>query len=61
MRKAQRKGELRVQVDRWPLTDAGVSEHVLTVIIVGAYTGKPDVNAIKQALVDARGIVDVAS
>jgi hypothetical protein len=53
----KRKGELRVQVDRWPLTDAGVSEHVLTIIIVGAYTAKPDIAAIRRALKDAEAIV----
>jgi len=52
-----RKGQLRVQVDRWPLTDAGVSEHVLTVIIVGAYTRKPTLSEIINACDDAAKIV----
>jgi hypothetical protein len=53
----KRKGELRVQVDRWPLTDAGVAEHVLTVIIVGAYPAKPDTATILQAISDAATIL----
>lgn len=55
--KPKRKGTLRVQVDRWPLTDAGITEHVLTIIIVGAYTTKPDAAAINQAIFDAGTIL----
>ena len=50
---AKRVGELRVQVDRWPVRD-GASPYVLTIICVGGFDARPDKKAIMQMLVDAR-------
>lgn len=50
-----RVGQLKVQCDRWPLTELKAN-HVLTVVIVGSYDSKPTKEEIAQACADAATI-----
>jgi hypothetical protein len=45
----KRLGELKVQCDRWPVSDLPNSPQVLSVIIMGLYDEKPSVAAIASA------------
>jgi hypothetical protein len=42
-------GDIKVQCDRWPLNEKKKTEHVLTIIIVGAFTEKPTQEDIARA------------
>jgi hypothetical protein len=53
-----RMGQIRVQVDRWPLTADESNPYVLTIIIGGMYRSKPGVDEIKKALADAVEIIE---
>lgn len=48
-----RVSELRVQVDRWPLTDDNPTAYMLTIICAGLYAGRPSAATIRKALQDA--------
>lgn len=49
-------GDMRVQVDRWPLLDDEGGPYILSVIVVGMYPGKPSqadiINALRNTAAD---------
>lgn len=52
-----RVSDLKVQVDRWPLTADKPTGYVLTIICVAMYAGEPSKAEIIKALGDAILIV----
>lgn len=48
-----RLGKLKVQADRWPVSDLPRSPQVLSVIVMGLYSAKPSTEEIAQALREA--------
>lgn len=53
----RRIGQLRVQIDRRPISTDRPTCYVLTVITVGLFAVKPDKATIVRALMDAELIV----
>jgi hypothetical protein len=57
----KRIGDMRIQIDRWPLDDAGQrvdkAKHLLTVIIVAAFTEKPNDLTIANTCHDAAVLI----
>jgi hypothetical protein len=56
-----RLGALRVQVDRWPVTDEAGAPEVLSIIILGLYKSKPDLPTIIEAIKHAGVILESGS
>jgi len=60
MTKSKQTAPVKIQADRWPLTEDENGHYIATIIVVAPFKGKPSQFQLSQMLLDAaKGIYEV--